>query len=223
MTAQTEANKKSAGAEVDFFARMTASISHELKNVLAIVNENAGLLDDLLLMAEKGRPLNPERLKRLADNVKRQVERGDLILGRLNRFAHTVYDPVGQIDVRAFCELVAALTGRLAAMQEVKVEVAPCDKVPAEVHPFALANALWLLLKNIFPLAQGETSIVLQPALIEQQPCVDLRIQGISGPALDKAVAAALEEEGDIFSALGAGGVALTEGDVVRFCLGERG
>lgn len=59
---------------VDFIARMT--VSHELKNVLAIVNENAGLLDDLLLLAAKGKPLNPERLQRLAVNIHGQGTTG---------------------------------------------------------------------------------------------------------------------------------------------------
>jgi hypothetical protein len=31
---------------LQFFGKMTASISHEIKNVLAIINENAGLLED---------------------------------------------------------------------------------------------------------------------------------------------------------------------------------
>ena len=29
-----------------FFGKMSASISHEIKNALAIINENAGLLED---------------------------------------------------------------------------------------------------------------------------------------------------------------------------------
>ena len=47
---------------VRFFGEMSASISHEIKNVLAIINENAGLLQDMVMMIEKGSPLSPERL-----------------------------------------------------------------------------------------------------------------------------------------------------------------
>ena len=39
---------------LQFFGRMSASISHEIKNVLAIINENAGLLEDFSLMADRG-------------------------------------------------------------------------------------------------------------------------------------------------------------------------
>ncbi len=37
-----------------FFGMINASISHEIKNVLAIISESAGLMEDLLLLAQKG-------------------------------------------------------------------------------------------------------------------------------------------------------------------------
>ena len=43
-----------------FFGRIGASVSHELKNVLAVMNEQAGLLGDLACMAARGMPLDPE-------------------------------------------------------------------------------------------------------------------------------------------------------------------
>ena len=41
-----------------FFGKMNASISHELRNALAVINENAGLIKDLMIMTEKGHPLD---------------------------------------------------------------------------------------------------------------------------------------------------------------------
>ena len=69
-------------AGLEFFGKVSASISHDIKNVLAVINENAGLLEDFCLMAEKGKPLDPSRLKRLALDVKEQVRRGDGIVLR---------------------------------------------------------------------------------------------------------------------------------------------
>ena len=221
MTAKSNHEGNSTGAEIDFFARMTASVSHELKNVLAIINENAGLLEDLLLMAERGRPLSPERLQRLAVNVKGQVDRGDAIICRLNRFAHTVYDPVGLVDLREMCELVAALTARLAAMQEVKVQVMPVEKVNAEVHPFFLANALWLLLKHIFPLVQGGTLVQLRPVLTGGCPCIDVRVEGVPVEVLAKTGQDATGEGEDILAAVNGVLEVLQEEMTIRLCLGK--
>ena len=64
---------------LQFFGRISASISHEIKNVLAIVNENAGLLEDYSIMAEGGMPLDPARLKKMASTVMKAPERWSLL------------------------------------------------------------------------------------------------------------------------------------------------
>ena len=48
-----------------FFGTMSAANAHEIKNALAVINENAGLLEDLVAMVPKGIPLDPERLAAL--------------------------------------------------------------------------------------------------------------------------------------------------------------
>ena len=40
------------GEGLQFFGKMSASISHEIKNVLAIINENTGLIEDSDLTKE---------------------------------------------------------------------------------------------------------------------------------------------------------------------------
>lgn len=49
---------------IQFFGKMSASISHEIKNVLAVINENAGLLEDICFMADRGKPIDTPRLKK---------------------------------------------------------------------------------------------------------------------------------------------------------------
>ena len=71
---------------LQFFGKISASISHEIKNVLAIINENAGLLEDFTLMAEKGRPIDMERFKTVAGKIRGQVGRADGIVKNFNRF-----------------------------------------------------------------------------------------------------------------------------------------
>ncbi|MBW2430934.1 MAG: sensor histidine kinase, partial [Deltaproteobacteria bacterium] len=47
---------------LQFFSQISASISHEIKNVLAIINENAGLMEDFTLMEDRGIPIDAARL-----------------------------------------------------------------------------------------------------------------------------------------------------------------
>ena len=58
---------------LEFSGKVTASISHEIKNRLSVINEQAGLLEDHVGMGQQGRALDLERLGRLAATVQRQV------------------------------------------------------------------------------------------------------------------------------------------------------
>ena len=61
--------RRSAEIGLAYVGAMSASISHELKNVLAVIHENAGLLEDLSLRADQGVPLEPERLKTICGRI----------------------------------------------------------------------------------------------------------------------------------------------------------
>jgi signal transduction histidine kinase len=144
------------------FGSISASISHELKNALAIINENAGLLEDLSFMAEKGRPLDPARLKSLASNIAKQIQRADGIIRNLNRFAHCADEAVRIIDLGDTLTLTVALSSRLAAMKSVTLNFEPPPQpIYVTTHLFYLQNLIWLCLKEIFERAGVEKEITL--------------------------------------------------------------
>jgi C4-dicarboxylate-specific signal transduction histidine kinase len=159
-----------------FVGSMTASISHEIKNVLAIVNENAGLLEDLALLAEKGRPLSPDRLKTMSANIRRQVQRADDIIRRLNRFAHSTHEPAATTDLGEILEFTAALVARLAAMKNVTLSVAMAAPVAVRIRPFVLENLLWICLKNLFAVTQDNRTVVLGAQALDGQIAITLQM-----------------------------------------------
>jgi hypothetical protein len=145
-----------------FFGKMSASISHEIKNALAIINESAGLLEDFSLLAEKGRDIDPERLKLLAQSVLKQVHRADGLVKKMNRFAHSADDATRIIDLGETLDLVVSLVQRLAAMREARVDlVMPDHPVMAVTNLFLLENILWLCLE--FFLTENHKIVKLVP------------------------------------------------------------
>ncbi len=178
---------------LQFFGSMTASISHELKNVLAIVNENGGLLGDLALLMEKGRPLDPARLKTMAENIRRQVQRSDTIIKRLNRFAHSAHEQASRHELREVCAFTAALADRLATMKGVTITVVAGSPVMTEIRPFTLENLLWLCLKHLFSLTEGSRTVELDASEAEGQAVLTLRL-GDGLPITE--IAARVEAEG---------------------------
>lgn len=134
-------------AGLQFFGRITASISHEIRNVLAVLNENAGLLEDVVLMAEKGIPLNPERLKSLAGSMGKQILRANGIIENMNQFAHSVDEQAKEIDLNETLSLLVALTQRFADMRGVTLEPVYGDsRMLLRSNPFFVENLLWCFL-----------------------------------------------------------------------------
>lgn len=160
-------NLKSIGESgLRCFGAISASISHELKNALAIINENAGLLEDLSLMAGKGLPLDPVRLKNLAANIGKQIHRADGIIRNMNRFAHSVDETVRSIDLADTLSLIVAVSSRLAAMKGVSLNfIPPPETVCAATHVFFFQNLIWLCLREMIESPSREKEIAISVGL----------------------------------------------------------
>lgn len=133
--------------DIRFFGTVSASVSHEIKNVLAVINEAAGLLEDLALMAGRGMPLDPERLKRAASTILGQVRRGDAIVRNMNAFAHSADEPAkgapgAQTDLAEALPLAAGLFARLADMRQVTLRLADAPPALLPVAGFDLMRLL---------------------------------------------------------------------------------
>ena len=76
----TQNDRSSEYEGLKFFGKINASISHEIRNTLAVINENAGLIKDLILMSEKGHPLDVGRIAGRVEKVLEQVKRTDGII-----------------------------------------------------------------------------------------------------------------------------------------------
>jgi signal transduction histidine kinase len=165
---------------LQFFSRISASISHEIKNVLAIVNENAGLLEDYSIMAEKGMPLDPDRLKKMASTMIRQVSRGDELTKKMNRLAHTIDDAIAIVELKEIIELFMALTDRLTAMRKISVEPKlSVNPLSIKTSPFFLMDLLWLCLD----FAMAASGDIKQIELITEQTknSVNIRFTQLAG------------------------------------------
>ena len=149
-----------AESGLQFFGKMTASISHEIKNVLAIINENAGLLEDLVLMADGGAEIEPQRLKNMSRTVMKQVSRADIIMKNMNRLAHSVDESIEAIDLNDLLELLVALSNRFASTRGVGIQLKRNEgPLKLRTSPFFLMNLLWLCLDFAMD-AAGEDKIV---------------------------------------------------------------
>ncbi len=154
-----------------FFGAVTASISHELKNVSTIINESAGLLHDLSLGAEAGRrALDPSRIKKMSEDIARNIERSVGILNRMNRFAHSVDEPLRDVDMRSVLLDTVELARRFCSVHGVELQTsAPSEAVPVTTYVFGMHRALFTAIQAIVLDVQGvrpaEVNLVPEGAL----------------------------------------------------------
>ncbi len=153
-----------------FFGAMSSSNFHEINNALAIINENAGLLGDLILMAEEGSAIDHAKLYRVSARIIDQVGRAREIVRTINRFSRSVEHPEKRVDLGETVVFVAHLAHRFAHMNGIKIETAlPPDPVKITTSPFFLENLVWLSLDFAMKVSGDEKTITLLIEVLEAE------------------------------------------------------
>ena len=172
---------------------VTAPATHDLMNVLAIINEHAGLLSDLLHLKGSG-ALPPEQLEKSIAAVEAQVARGRELLSHLNSLAHAPDPgPGGPADAGAALEEVVCLTrrrlhGRLTA---------PAPSATVQADPMKLRLLIFRLLEAASHPEQARATDIT-PTLGEST--LALTFQGHDAMELPGAVSALAQDlDGSLF------------------------
>jgi hypothetical protein len=109
--------------EAAFLAAMTASATHEVRNVLAIIKESAGLVEDLTQVYSTRGSLDPDKVRRALDRIRIQVRRGADLLTQLNRLAHTLDQDLSPVELGQEVEQLVLLSQRFARQKGQAVEM----------------------------------------------------------------------------------------------------
>ncbi len=162
-----------------FVGKICASISHEFKNVLAVMTENAGLVEDLCLMTDnKGIPLDTKRIITLARRILYQIERADSIADTVNKFAHSMDEVKQRIDLRDSLALVVCLSERIISVRGITLSVETGVKpVKITTNQFVLQNMVWLCLD--FAMNSAGEAKTVSVVVEEQENGALLRFAGL--------------------------------------------
>jgi len=145
-----------------FFGEMSASVSHEIRNKLAVINEKAGLVQDIALVMKTGRPVDPERLELQAGKIIDQIRQANRIVGALSRLGHSVDATRARIDMTQLVDLVAELYGRKAAQSEITIDTTGLtDGVSVMTNPFLLADLIGACIDAALPRVDGSCLLAI--------------------------------------------------------------
>ncbi|MBN1591213.1 MAG: hypothetical protein JW888_17000 [Pirellulales bacterium] len=99
--------------------RMAAGVAHEINNPLAIINENAGLLKDLISIEKK--PLDTGRLLKIAEAIIKSVERCSTVTHRLLGFAKRMDPATERVELAPLIEEVLGFHEKEAEYRRIAV------------------------------------------------------------------------------------------------------
>ncbi|HOV86266.1 MAG TPA: hypothetical protein PLM79_07875 [Syntrophobacteraceae bacterium] len=134
--------------ELAFLGKMAAGFTHEVKNVLAIIRENAGLIEDILTMAPAEAVPNLDRVLRALSAIRDQSGRGVELSNRLNRFAHCADQPRAHIELNETLAQFTLLVERFARLKEVTLTLHRGESgIEMETRPVGLQLALFGVLE----------------------------------------------------------------------------
>lgn len=156
-----------------FFGKILASATHEMKNNLAIINENAGLLGDLSMMAEQGQPMPHERTNDLSRKIGAQVQRTDIVLKRMNQFSHSVDLSEQTVDLEKTAAFVVNLGARLIEMQGAKIRITPPPSpILVSTHLFYLETIIWRSIEGLCPAKKENNQVLISFEIENQSPLI---------------------------------------------------
>jgi len=150
-----------------FFSEIAISATHDMKNHLAIINENTGLLEDLLHQ-DLTRTLAQNRDKKVTETIRRQVERSDQILKKLNRFAHNLASENAVTDIETALILVLDLCSGIIRNHAVEIKIIPPEnRIYLGDPPFLLNLLLFRAVQTSMSAADGDKILTISfaPAL----------------------------------------------------------
>ena len=158
--------------EVAFFGKITAGITHEIKNVLAIIQESSGLMEDILDVTEDGALPHKDKFIKSLNRIRGQIQRGSDISARLNRFAHSPDHCPASLDLNEITEQMVLLASRFVRLKNVVLESSPSDPpLVIKSDPVSLEMALFESIEILLNAIGSGGKITLSPRKI-QNKCV---------------------------------------------------
>jgi len=146
--------------EIGFMGKVTASLSHEIKNTLAIINESVGLMGDLLGKdaPEDWPPYS--RLTNLVASIEEQVQRSADIVKRLNQFAHSMDKSLAELDLNETVRQTVLLAQRFATLRRVNLAT-QLDSKPLHLQsdPFRLLYVIFGFIERAINCSPREAEV----------------------------------------------------------------
>jgi len=165
--------------------KMLAGYSHELKNHLAIINESAGLMDDLLEMDCSGDERTVKRFKKIISVIGERINQANIMVKHMNSFAHKMDIPVSNFDVNELLNEELAFLDRFFWIKSVSVHKNLQPGLPSvSNNPSLLQFVIFTYMHQIISVMESGSETTLSSQMQGQDILIVIDSPTLSAPTI---------------------------------------
>ena len=169
--------------DIAFMGKITAGITHEMNNVLAIIRESAGLMEDIFAISKEGPLPHKEKLDQALARIEGQVSRGVELNKELNRFAHSMDSPEADLKIDELLVHIQALNARFARIRQVELNVQmPSSAGQIRTNPFLLLQLFCSCLESCLEWTEAGGQVELSHDNIDGGPAIQMLATSLRSP-----------------------------------------
>jgi two-component system, NtrC family, sensor kinase len=153
--------------QLRFIGNILAGFTHESKNYLAIINESAGLIGDMIQMGKSSEKDLSEYLQ-IIRSVEDQIRRANDHFRALNRFAHRMDTELSSYNINESLEELVALLTRFANQKKITLTKNFQEDIPSIYsNPALFQFVVFSILDKGFSTLDKDSRITLQTAVAD--------------------------------------------------------
>ena len=156
-------------------------MTHELRNVLAVIGESAGLMEDLLALSGSDSSKYHEKLDRIIAGILSQVQRGTALAAGLNRFAHSPESRGATLELHDVLEQLVAVIAWLGREKRISLCVRETGPVKLAADPMKVQMVVFAALEAVVSLAPRVQSVELTAVPSGEGAAVEMALEGSEG------------------------------------------
>ena len=129
--------------DLAFFGKVNASISHELKNIFAIISEASGLLNDLAVLVEQGKDIDMGMIKTCSQDIEDEIQRGFITIKEMNMFSHSVDRSIARVSPLDIVTLMVNIAGYSRNAGKVNIHAPDNAECRMVTSPYKLQQLIY--------------------------------------------------------------------------------
>ena len=117
--------------QLEFFGRILAGFTHDLKNHLAIIQESNGLISDLVAMGMITDEALAAKLQKIVTSIQGRVSQATDMANNLNGFAHRQDTPLSSFQVNDLLAEELTFLRKFTRIREIDLKIELHEGLPA--------------------------------------------------------------------------------------------